>query len=406
MHSKTQITERINLPNGFILKYPALKAVAYLCVAVLIIFFNSCNAENKKQSSSAENHHSDSSDSAVSFITEVIADNLYVPWSIIFTDTDRMLFTERNGRLRIIYKEKLVEKPLHVFKDVSSKGEEGLMGLAPDPDYASNKKIYMSYAYDNGDELKVKVVRFRDAGDSLTDGLTILDNLPAERYHAGCRLKFGPDGKLYITTGDAGSKEKVQDINSLYGKILRINPDGTIPADNPFPNNPVWSFGHRNPQGIDWYPGTDILYSTEHGPSGFDGPGGGDEVNIIFKGENYGWPVVSHERSKEGMISPELVFTPAIAPASGMFYKSKVIPEFQNNFFFGCLRGSCIMRVIIDSDNPRKIVSFKKLNGIDFGRIRDITEGPDGAIYFSTSNRDGRGNIREGDDKIIKLKKK
>ncbi len=341
-----------------------------------------------------------------SYEIKTVADNLYVPWSIVFTDSDRMLVTERNGKLRVIRNGILLEQPLKVFEEVSSDGEEGLMGLALDPDYRENKFLYISYAYGSSDNMSVKVVRFKDEGEKLSDEKTIIDGLPAERYHAGCRLRFGPDGKLYITTGDAGERKLAQDINTLYGKILRINPDGTIPADNPFPDNPVWSYGHRNPQGIDWYPGTDILYSTEHGPSGFDGPGGGDEVNIIVKGGNYGWPVVSHRERKEGMISPVLEFTPAIAPASGMFYRSDSIPQFKNNYFFGCLRGSGIMRVVMDKSDPSKILSNEMLAEVNFGRIRDIAQGPDGAIYFSTSNRDGRGRVTEGDDKIYKIIRK
>lgn len=335
---------------------------------------------------------------------ELVAENLYVPWSIVFTDPGRMLFTERNGSLRIIKNGNLIDKPLKVFEDVSSKGEEGLMGLVTDPDYRNNKFIYLSYAYAKNDDLKVKVVRYTDNDTELSEEKVIIDDLPAERYHAGCRIKFGPDGKLYITTGDAGKRELAQVKNSLFGKILRINPDGSVPADNPFPDNPVWSYGHRNPQGIDWYPGTDILFSTEHGPSGFDGPGGGDEVNIIVKGGNYGWPVISHRETGDGMISPVLEFTPAIAPAAGMFYRSGNIKQFRNNFFFGCLRGNGIMRAVIDEKDPPKIISCDKLKGIDFGRIREVTEGPDGAIYFSTSNRDGRGTVRKGDDKIYRIK--
>lgn len=336
------------------------------------------------------------------YSVEILCEGLEVPWSIVFTSKSRVLVNERPGRLRVIENGKLLDKPLHEFTDVSSGSEEGLMGLALDPDYSTNKLIYLSYAYEKNGNLTVKVLRCKDNGDNLSDEKMIIDDLPAARFHAGCRLRFGPDKKLYITTGDAGERNFAQDITKLYGKILRVNPDGSIPGDNPFANSPVWSYGHRNPQGIDWYPGTEILWETEHGPSGFDGPGGGDEVNIIVKGKNYGWPEVSHTNSKEGMVSPILVYTPAEAPASGMFYRSDKIPEFRNNFFFGCLRGQGIMRVIVDENDHTKAKSFEKICDT-YGRIRDIAEGPDGYIYFSSSNLDGRGRPQKGDDKIYRI---
>ncbi len=243
----------------------------------------------------------------------------------------------------------------------------------------------------------VKVVRFKD-GDSISIITTILDGIPAAQFHAGSELAFGPDGKLYITTGDATERELAQDKDSLAGKILRLSDDGSIPNDNPF-GTAVWSYGHRNPQGISWNSKGE-LYETEHGPSGFDGPGGGDEVNKIEKGGNYGWPLVSHTKSLEGTISPLLVFTPAEAPASALIYSGKLFPQFKDNLFFGSLRGENLMRVTIENGNA---TGHERLFLEEYGRIREVTEGPDGAIYFSTSNKDGRGSSAANDDRIFRV---
>lgn len=359
--------------------------------------------QDLNNSQQSENKKNESTPTSSKYKVEVFAQNLFVPWSIVFTSENRMLVTERNGNLKVIENGEVNLRPLKTFSQISTGAEEGLMGLALDPDYQKNRLIYVSYAYPKGRDLAVKVVQFKDSGDQLTNEKVIIDNIPAAQLHAGCRLKFGPDKKLYITTGDATQKQLAQDKNSLAGKILRINSDGSIPEDNPFTGSPVYSFGHRNPQGIDWHPESGVLFETEHGPSGGDGPAGGDEVNIIKKGENYGWPLVSHGRNREGLIAPKLVFTPAVAPASGMFYKSGKILQFKNNFFFGMLRGEGIMRVIVSDSNPEEIVSYEKLNNISVGRVREIAEGPDGAIYFSSSNQDGRGNVKQNDDKIYRI---
>lgn len=378
------------------------KSKKIFIIFTLIFSFFSCSRE---KTNGGDLHSGNKPLISESYKIEVIAKNLWVPWSIVFTDSNRILVTERNGNLRVIKNGVLQEKPLYIFNEAVSSGEGGLMGMTLDPDYVNNKYIYFSYTYKNNGDIYVKIVRLKDAGNTLTGEKTLLDNILGASFHDGCRLKFGPDKKLYITTGDAGKKDYAQDIDKLNGKILRIKSDGSIPEDNPFPNNPVWCYGNRNPQGIAWYPGTDIMYETEHGPSGFDAPGGGDEVNIIKKGKNYGWPVVHHKMHKEGMVYPVLEFTPAIAPAGAMFYKGNMFPEFNNNFFFCCLRGEGIIRVIIDEKDPEKIISYDKMKEINFGRIRDIEEAPDGSIYFCTSNRDGRGTVREGDDKIFRIVK-
>jgi glucose/arabinose dehydrogenase len=345
-----------------------------------------------------------SAEGKVQFRVETAVAGLEVPWSIVFTPDGRMLLTERPGRVRLFDNGKLRAEPLATISDVEPSGESGLMGLTLHPQFAQNHLLYLAYAY-RGDGKRVRVVRYRETGSALTDRKVIIEDIPAAQFHAGCRLRFGPDGKLYVTTGDATERELAPRLDSLAGKILRLNDDGSVPSDNPFVNEKsvrpeIWSFGNRNPQGIDWQPGTNIMFETEHGPSGFDGPGGGDEVNIIEKGKNYGWPVIHHTQSRDGLASPLLEYTPAVAPASGTFYRGSAFPEFRNNFFFGCLRGTCIIRVVLDGS---RVVSQERLLEGSYGRIRDVAEGPDGAIYFSTSNRDGRGSPAANDDRILKL---
>lgn len=330
------------------------------------------------------------------------ARNLDTPWSMVFTSNERLLVSERGGRILEIINGKVNTTPLIQLSEVVEIAESGLMGITIHPNYSQNKYVYACMTYRSGGGMADKIERFIDNGNSLVRDSLILESFPAARFHAGCRIGFGPDGKLYVTTGDATVREDAQNLDSLAGKILRMNDDGSVPPDNPF-GTLVWSYGHRNPQGIAWHPESGALFETEHGPSGNDGPGGGDEINIIKKGANYGWPIVSHEQSAPGMENPKLVFTPAEAPAGAAFYSGKIFPQFKNNFFFTALRGAGLFRVVISKDNPEEIVSYEKMGEVNFGRIRDVIEGPDGLIYFSTSNRDGRGNPRDGDDKIYRF---
>ena len=334
---------------------------------------------------------------------ETFVTGLEVPWSIAFTSPTRMLVTERPGRVRIVENGTLKPQPLAVISDVESTGETGLMGMTIAPDYEKSRWLYLSYAYSARGGIQVRVVRYRDDGSSLSDRKVIVEGLPASQFHAGCRLRFGPDGKLYVTTGDATTREIAQKMDSLGGKTLRFNPDGSLPSDNPFPGSPVFSLGHRNSQGLDWQPGTGLQFQTEHGPSGFDGPGGGDEVNIVEKGKNYGWPVVHHKASKEGMVSPLLEFTPAVAPSGASFVTGSKLPALKGDFLFACLRGEALMRVRFDPKDPRRVADTEPLFVKEFGRLREVVNGPDGAIYFSSSNRDGRGSVRRGDDRILRL---
>jgi len=339
----------------------------------------------------------------VSLKVETFVAGLEVPWSLAFTSSSRMLVTERPGRVRVVENGVLREAPLAVIGDVESRGETGLMGLALAPDYPASRLIYLSYAYNVAGGIRVRVVRFHDDGSRLSGRKVILEGLPAAQFHAGCRLRFGPDGKLYVTTGDATTREIAQKMDSLGGKTLRLNPDGTIPQDNPFPGSPIFSLGHRNSQGLDWQPGTGLQFQTEHGPSGFDGPGGGDEVNIVEAGKNYGWPVVHHRLSRAGMVSPLLEFTPAIAPSGASFVTGSKLPALRNDFLFACLRGERLVRVRLDPKEARHVLATEDLFDHEYGRLREVQNGPDGAVYFTTSNRDGRGAPRGGDDRILRL---
>ncbi|HKO62927.1 MAG TPA: PQQ-dependent sugar dehydrogenase [Pyrinomonadaceae bacterium] len=340
----------------------------------------------------------------VTFRTETVVSNLEVPWSIVWAPDGRMFFTERPGRVRVYDKGQLAPTPLLMISDVEESGESGLMSMALHPDFASNRWIYVAYTFSAGGQ-RVRVVRYRETASGLTDRTVIIDDIPAARFHAGCRIRFGPDRRLYITTGDATDRSLAQRLDSLAGKTLRINDDGTIPSDNPFvgqsnARGEIWSIGHRNAQGLDWQPGTNLMFQTEHGPSGFDGPDGGDEVNIVERGKNYGWPVVHHEQTRSGMESPLLLYTPACAPASAVFYRGSQFPQFKENLFFGCLRGARLIRVVLEG---RKVVSQEDLLQGTYGRIRDVAEGPDGYLYFSTSNKDSRGRPASNDDRIMRL---
>lgn len=376
-----------------------LMIVSLLSMASASCLGQGAGVQKDEQSSAATFRTTD----GVACRVEVVAHNLQVPWSIAFLPDGRVLVTERPGRLRMISKGVLLEQPIADFREIVSGGEGGLMGLALHPDFARNHFLYLSYTTRaNGNTIN-RVVQYKFEGDRLAEPATIIDNLPGASIHDGCRIKFGPDGKLYVTTGDAAQRSIAQDMNSMGGKILRLNDDGSIPADNPFPKSPVYSLGNRNPQGIDWHPQTRVLYETEHGPSGFDAPGGGDEVNIIDPGKNYGWPVIHHRETREGMVSPLLEYTPAEAPADATFYRGSKFPKFRNNFFFANLRGSKLIRVILDGSDPRTVRSTEVLLDHTYGRLREIIEGPDGFLYFTTSNRDGRGRPDPADDRILRI---
>lgn len=319
----------------------------------------------------------------------IIAQGLNIPWEIAFDTDGNLYLTERAGRILILNKGK--EKPifLHLVSDVHHAGEGGLLGLTLHPQFANNGYLYVYYTYREGNQVFNKVLRLVKKGEKLTEPKIIIDRIPGGGNHDGGRIKFGPDGFLYITTGDAGRDELAQNKSSLAGKILRLKDDGSVPEDNPFVN-PVYSWGHRNPQGLAW-DSEGRLWSTEHGRSGLRS--GFDELNLIEKGLNYGWPTFQGSEFQEGFEKPVLHSGPNVTWApSGAVY-------FEGSIFFAGLRGQTLYEAKIKDS---KIELKSHFQGV-FGRIRTVVLGPDNFLYVLTSNLDGRGEPKEGDDKLIRL---
>jgi glucose/arabinose dehydrogenase len=332
----------------------------------------------------------------VRFRVETPVSALEIPWSMTFAPDGRLFVTERPGRVRILNLASSTSELALTLDGVYRQGEAGLLGLALDPDFAQNGLVYLYYTalLANGSGVN-RVVRYREVGGRLAEPAVLLDNIPGAVIHDGGRLRFGPDGRLYITTGDANAQSLAQDLASLAGKVLRINRDGTTPRENPF-SSPIYSYGHRNPQGLDWQPSTGDLWATEHGQTGTD------EINVIQSGVNYGWPRIEGAATMPGMELPIAFYNPAIAPSGASFYRGQRFPSFANNLFVASLRGNHLLRLRLDPAS-RRIVSEERLLDGRFGRLRDVVAGPDGYLYLATNNRDGRGSPATSDDRILRI---
>lgn len=332
---------------------------------------------------------------------EIWIDKLEIPWSLVFLPDGRALVSERPGRIRLIENGKLIPEP-YMRLDVKHIGEGGLMGLAVHPDFPQKPYIYAMYTYETKDgKIFNRVIRIKDNGRNGVFDKVIIDSILGARFHNGGRIKFGPDKMLYITTGEIFKGELAQDLNSLNGKILRLTPDGEIPSDNPFPNSPIYSYGHRNPQGLAWHPETGDLFESEHGPSGEYGRFGHDEINVIVKGGNYGWPNVIGAPGEQDYIDPIVVWRDATPPSGITFYKG--------DLFVATLRSQALIKIKVKkSGKSYKVERIERWFASNnrrgkFGRLRDVVEGPDGNLYILTSNRDGRGSPQPNDDKIYKI---
>lgn len=314
-----------------------------------------------------------------------IADNLYTPWSIAFLSDGDMLVTERSGTIKRIGD----NGQTYTVGNVEETSEGGLLGITLHPDFASNNYIYVYFTTDESGTLTNRIDRYTLANDVLMNRQTILANIPAASNHNGGSIAFGPGDKLYVTTGDAAQRDLAQDTDSLAGKILRMNDDGTVPSDNPF-NNLTWSYGHRNPQGITW-DSQDRLWSVEHGPSGEWKGRGKDELNLIEKGANYGWPVIAGDEQAEGMRRPvaQSGDNETWAPAG--------IAYLDGSLYFAGLRAETLYEAKINNASD---VALRSYFTQEYGRLRGVTASQ-GSLYFTTSNRDGRGTPRDNDDKIL-----
>ena len=329
------------------------------------------------------------------FRVEVVVKGLEIPWSFAFAPDGRLFVTERPGRVRIVDISRGTSDVALTLDDVFAQGEAGVLGLTLDPAFASNRLLYLYYTARTSGSAANRVVRYRESSGRLTEPTVLFDGIPANTIHDGGRLRFGPDGLLYVTTGDAASEDQAQDVASYAGKILRINTDCTTPRANPF-SSPIYSYGHRNPQGLDWHPATGELWESEHGATG------NDEINVIDAGANYGWPRIEGTATLPMLRPPIVFYNPALAPSGASFYRGQRLPQFTNNFFVATLRGTLLLRLQVNAAT-RQVTGQERLLEGQFGRIRDVATGPDGNLYFCTSNRDGRGSPTSDDDRIARI---
>ncbi len=320
----------------------------------------------------------------------ILAENLDKPRAIAISD-DRIFVTEKDGFIRVIQDNSLLESPLAVFRSVNV-FDGGLLGITLHPNFSTNHYIYVFLTYEEDGNLWNKILRITESKNKLQDAETIFDKIPGSRFTNGGFLKFGPDGKLYVGTGTVSDSSHLpQDLDSLSGKILRLNDDGTIPNDNPFSQSPVYSLGHRNPQGMTWDDNGN-MFVAEFGPEK------NDEINLIQAGKNYGWPEQQCS-GNENFENAILCYDPSIEPGGILFYSGDKL-DFEFPFIMASMRAANLYQL----DFEEGLSSQKSiLSGI--GRVRDVVQGPDGSLYVITSNTDGKGFPDRMDDKLLRILK-
>lgn len=344
----------------------------------IILLLVGCS-ENKQQNTSNEQEGVEKPASIAEL--EIIAENLDAPWSIE-KQGDTFYLTERAGTIIKIEDGEAVQQSVELEKELATSSEAGLLGFVLAPHFSESNQAYAYYTYQDSDGQFNRIITLHLENEVWREERLLLDKIPSGSYHHGGRIKIGPDGKLYATAGDASEREIAQDLDSLGGKILRMNLDGSIPDDNPFSGSYVYSYGHRNPQGMTWS-ADGMMYASEHGESA------NDEVNFIESGQNYGWPIIEGEEEQEGMISP--LFTAGNentwAP-SGMDYD-------DGNLYVAALRGTAIIGFNLETGEQSEVIT-------EYGRIRDVLI-EDNYLYFISNNTDGRGKPQENDDKLYRM---
>ncbi|MGI8313527.1 PQQ-dependent sugar dehydrogenase [Halobacillus mangrovi] len=310
----------------------------------------------------------------------VLVSGLNSPWDIEVSQ-DTFYISERDGSIASWTEEGSLERvSVKTEKEITQIGEGGLLGLKLTPEFEDNKLAYAYHTYEEEQEVYNRVILIEKKEDQWEEVSAVLEEIPGAQFHNGGRLELATDGSLFVTTGDALNQSLAQNLDSLAGKILRMNPDGSVPEDNPYKDSYVFSYGHRNPQGLAWTENGE-LYASEHGPDNRD------EINVIQPGRNYGWPLIVGDEEKEDMITPLYqTGNDTWAPSGVAIYRDKL--------FIAALRGTAVRTLSLEGDNPEVVTE-------QFGRVRDV-EVVNDSLYFITNNTDGRGTPDEEDDRLVR----